>query len=30
MVSGHEIIGTVKRVGAEVTKFKVVDLAGVE
>jgi uncharacterized zinc-type alcohol dehydrogenase-like protein len=29
MVPGHEIIGTVKRVGAEVTKFKVGDLAGV-
>jgi uncharacterized zinc-type alcohol dehydrogenase-like protein len=29
MVPGHEIIGTVKRVGAEVTKFKIGDLAGV-
>jgi uncharacterized zinc-type alcohol dehydrogenase-like protein len=29
MVPGHEIIGTVKRIGAEVTKFKVGDLAGV-
>jgi uncharacterized zinc-type alcohol dehydrogenase-like protein len=29
MVPGHEIIGTVKRVGANVTKVKVGDLAGV-
>jgi uncharacterized zinc-type alcohol dehydrogenase-like protein len=29
MVPGHEIVGRVKRVGADVTKFKVGDLAGV-
>lgn len=29
MVPGHEIVGRVKAVGAEVTKFKVGDLAGV-
>ena len=29
MVPGHEIIGTVKAIGAEVTKFKVGDLAAI-
>jgi uncharacterized zinc-type alcohol dehydrogenase-like protein len=29
MVPGHEIVGTVKAVGAEVTKFKVGDLAAI-
>lgn len=29
MVPGHEIVGRVKQVGSEVTKFKVGDLAGV-
>ncbi len=29
MVPGHEIVGTVKRVGAEVTKFKVGDRAAI-
>ena len=29
MVPGHEIVGTVKRVGAEVTKFKVGDKAAI-
>ena len=29
MVPGHEIVGTVKRVGVEVTKFKVGDIAAI-
>lgn len=29
MVPGHEIVGTVKKVGADVTKFKVGDIVGV-
>src|SRR6185436_12196066 len=29
MVPGHEIVGRIKQVGAQVTKFKVGDMAGV-
>ena len=29
MVPGHEIVGTVSKIGSEVTKFKVGDIAGI-